>query len=405
MINKVIIVGAGPAGLSAAITLAEKNIPVLVIDEYLYAGGRLLGQLYEEKPGKWWNGIEESERLLERAKALNIELLLQTSVSDLEKIEQEWVIHTSKGVFRSNQLLLATGAAESPFAIPGWTLPGVMSVGAAQVMTNVHRVKPGKRGVIIGVNVLSSAIAMELQIAGVQVAAIALPATNLVTKDSGKPLEVMNSLLHVSHMAPSPLVKLGSKFMKNVFMKKLGITFYPKNGVRMWDIPIMLRKAVIEIVGTDRVEGVVLATVNIDGSTVPGSEKLIEADFVCIAGGLYPLAELASIAGCPFHYIEQLGGFIPLHNEQMETNLDGLHVAGNITGIEGAKVALAQGKVAALTIAHKLNADITQNDIQHAIDEVATTRANAHIQFHPEVLAGRQHMKKIWKESVPQVTN
>ena len=405
MINKVIIVGAGPAGLSAAITLAEKNIPVLVIDEYLYAGGRLLGQLYEEKPGKWWNGIEESERLLERAKALNIELLLQTSVSDLEKIEQEWVIHTSKGVFRTNQLLLATGAAESPFAIPGWTLPGVMSVGAAQVMTNVHRVKPGKRGVIIGVNVLSSAIAMELQIAGVQVAAIALPATNLVTKDSGKPLEVMNSLLHVSHMAPSPLVKLGSKFMKNVFMKKLGITFYPKNGVRMWDIPIMLRKAVIEIVGTDRVEGVVLATVNIDGSIVPGSEKLIEADFVCIAGGLYPLAELASIAGCPFHYIEQLGGFIPLHNEQMETNLDGLHVAGNITGIEGAKVALAQGKVAALTIAHKLNADITQNDIQHAIDEVATTRANAHIQFHPEVLAGRQHMKKIWKESVPQVTN
>lgn len=405
MVNKVIIVGAGPAGLSAAITLAEKNIAVLVIDEYLYAGGRLLGQLYEEKPGKWWNGIAESERLLERAKALNIELLLQTSVSDLEKIEQEWVIHTSKGVFRTNQLLLATGAAESPFAIPGWTLPGVMSVGAAQVMTNVHRVKPGKRGVIIGVNVLSSAIAMELQIAGVQVAAIALPATNLVTKDSGKPLEVMNSLLHVSHMAPSPLVKLGSKFMKNVFMKKLGITFYPKNGVRMWDIPIMLRKAVIEIVGTDRVEGVVLATVNIDGSIVPGSEKLIEADFVCIAGGLYPLAELASIAGCPFHYIEQLGGFIPLHNEQMETNLDGLHVAGNITGIEGAKVALAQGKVAALTIAHKLNADITQNDIQHAIDEVATTRANAHIQFHPEVLAGRQHMKKIWKESVPQVTN
>ncbi|MEK4172543.1 MULTISPECIES: FAD-dependent oxidoreductase [unclassified Lysinibacillus] len=404
MNNKVIIIGAGPAGLAAAITLAEKNIAVLVIDEYLYAGGRLLGQLYEEKPGTWWNGIVESERLLKRAKAVNVEFLLQTSVSDLEKVDQTWIIHTTKGIFRTQHLLLATGAAESPFPIPGWTLPGVMSVGAAQVMTNVHRVKPGKRGVIVGVNVLSSAIAMELQLAGVQVAAITLPPSNLLAKKNSNPLEVMNSLLHVAHMAPSPLVKMGSKLMKNDFMKKLGISFYPKNGVKMWDIPIMLRKAVIEIVGKDQVEGVVLATVNTDGSLVKGSEQRIKADFICIAGGLYPLAELASLAGCPFHYIEELGGFIPLHNEQMETNLEGLYVAGNITGIEGAKVALAQGKVAGLTIAQRLNAGASKYDIKLAIQDVEKTRATAHIQFHPEISAGRQQMKQIWDESVGPLT-
>ncbi|MEE3809826.1 FAD-dependent oxidoreductase [Lysinibacillus fusiformis] len=404
MDNKVVIIGAGPAGLAAAITLAEKNIAVLVIDEYLYAGGRLLGQLYEEKPGTWWNGIVESEHLLKRAKAVNVEFLLQTSVSDLEKVDQTWIIHTTKGIFRTQHLLLATGAAESPFPIPGWTLPGVMSVGAAQVMTNVHRVKPGKRGVIVGVNVLSSAIAMELQLAGVQVAAITLPPSNLLAKKNSNPLEVMNSLLHVAHMAPSPLVKMGSKLMKNDFMKKLGISFYPKNGVKMWDIPIMLRKAVIEIVGKDQVEGVVLATVNTDGSLVKGSEQRIKADFICIAGGLYPLAELASLAGCPFHYIEELGGFIPLHNEQMETNLEGLYVAGNITGIEGAKVALAQGKVAGLTIAQRLNAGASKYDIKLAIQDVEKTRATAHIQFHPEISAGRQQMKQIWDESVGPLT-
>ncbi|MED4889839.1 NAD(P)/FAD-dependent oxidoreductase [Lysinibacillus fusiformis] len=404
MNNKVVIIGAGPAGLVAAITLAEKNIEVLVIDEYLYAGGRLLGQLYEEKPGTWWNGIVESERLLERAKAVHVEFLLQTSVSDLEKIDRTWIIHTTKGVFRTQHLLLATGAAESPFPIPGWTLPGVMSVGAAQVMTNVHRVKPGKRGIIVGVNVLSSAIAMELQLAGVQVAAITLPPATFLTEGNSHPLEVMNSLLHVAHMAPSPFVKMGSKFMKNDFMKKLGITFYPKNGVKMWDIPIMLRKAVIEIVGKNQVEGVVLATVNTDGSIVKGSEQRIKADFICIAGGLYPLAELASLAGCPFHYIEQLGGFIPLHNEQMETNLEGLYVAGNITGIEGAKVALAQGEVAALTIAQRLNGGASNHDIKLAIQAVEKTRAIAHIQFHPEILAGRQQMKQIWNESVGSFT-
>lgn len=404
MNNKVIIIGAGPAGLAAAITLAEKNIAVLVIDEYLYAGGRLLGQLYEEKPGTWWNGMVESERLLKRAKAVNVEFLLQTSVSDLEKVDQTWIIHTTKGIFRTQHLLLATGAAESPFPIPGWTLPGVMSVGAAQVMTNVHRVKPGKRGIIVGINVLSSAIAMELQLAGVQVAAITLPPSNLLTKKNSNPLEVMNSLLHVAHMAPSPLVKMGSKLMKSDFMKKLGISFYPKNGVKMWDIPIMLRKAIIEIVGKDQVEGVVLATVNTDGSLVKGSEQRIKADFICIAGGLYPLAELASLAGCPFHYIEELGGFIPLHNEQMETNLEGLYVAGNITGIEGAKVALAQGKVAGLTIAQRLNAGASKHDIKLAIQDVEKTRATAHIQFHPEISAGRQQMKHIWDESVGPLT-
>src|SRR5699024_11604289 len=57
--DKVIIIGAGPAGLSAAITLAKHHKDVTVIDEYLEAGGRLLGQLYEESNGKWWNGMKE----------------------------------------------------------------------------------------------------------------------------------------------------------------------------------------------------------------------------------------------------------------------------------------------------------------------------------------------------------
>lgn len=398
MENNILIVGAGPAGLKAAITLAEKKLKVTVIDEYMYAGGRLLGQLYEESPGKWWNGIEQSEKLIQQANKLNIDIHLGTSVSDLLKTDNCWEVYTNAGMFQSKHVLLATGAAELPFPLPGWTLPGVMSVGAAQVMTNVHRVKPGNKGIIIGINVLSSAIANELQIAGIKIKAITLPPTNAITEPFSNPMDVMNSLLHVSHMAPSPLIRMGSKFMKNEFMKRLGITFYPKSGVKMWDIPIMLRKTVIEIIGDDRVTGVIFATVNPNGSIVPGTEETIEADFVCIAGGLYPLAELASVAGCPFHYIEELGGFIPLHNERMETNLEGLYVAGNITGIEGAKIAMAQGKVAALSIANKLGALTSPDELNEAMKYVETTRDQSHIQFHPEVRAGRKKMKNIWAE-------
>ena len=64
-----------------------------------------------------------------------------------------------------------------------------------------------------------------------------------------------------------------------------------------------------------------MCDITADGDNVPGSEKIIDVDFVCIAGGLYPFAELASVIGCPFQYVEELGGHVPVHNEQMETPL------------------------------------------------------------------------------------
>lgn len=398
--HDVLIIGAGPAGLSAAITCAKKGLEVLVIDEYMIPGGRLLGQLYEEPDGNWWNGWEESKRLHQQALDLDIELRLHTSVNNIENLASSWLVYTEKETLQTTNLLLATGAAESPVPISGWTLPGVMSVGAAQVMTNVHRVKPGKRGVIIGVNVLSAAIAMELQLAGIDVACLALPSMNRITNDAGQPREVLDSLLHVSHMAPSPLVRFGSKLMKADFMKKLGITFYPKKGMKMWDIPIQLRKAVIEIHGDKQVEGVTLATVNTNGGVVAGSEEQVEADFVCIAGGLYPLAELAAVAGCPFYLVDELGGYVPLHNERMETTLDGLYVAGNITGIEGAKVAAAQGVTAGLSMAKHAGVTGIDQEMEDAVKAIEQTRDQAHIQFHPEVKKGRRIMEEEWAKQV-----
>ena len=67
--------------------------------------------------------------------------------------------------------------------------------------------------------------------------------------------------------------------------------------------------------------------------------------------GIIPTCRTCAVAGCPFHYISELGGHVPLHSETMETPLPGLFVAGNITGIESGKIAMAQGTVAGLSIA------------------------------------------------------
>lgn len=395
----VVIIGAGPAGLAAAIACREADLSVVVIDEFMKPGGRLLGQLHQEPDGVWWNGIEETKQLTMSAYKLGVDILCGVSVYHIEKIEQGWKVHTNETTFTSHNLLVATGAAEVPAPIPGWTLPGVMSIGAAQVMTNVHRVRVGNKGVIVGVNVLSAAIARELQLAGIAIHSMALPAINTVTKDAGHPRKVMEALLRIAHLAPSALIRFGSKLAKNDWIRNMALKCYPKNGVKMWDMPIHLRKAVIRINGKDQVESVTMCKVTPDGERIKGSEETVEVDFVCIAGGLYPLAELAAVAGCPFQFIEELGGHVPVHNEQMETPLEGLFVAGNITGIESAKVARAQGSLAGLSIVKKMkkSTDIEQK-LNEAMIHVKQVRSNASIQFHPGIETGREKIAHAFKE-------
>ncbi|EJQ30740.1 NAD(P)/FAD-dependent oxidoreductase [Bacillus cereus] len=398
--SDVIIIGAGPAGLSASISCARFGLKVLVIDEFMKPGGRLLGQLHQEPTGEWWNGIKESKRLHEEAESLSVHIRCGVSVYNLDRDENNWFVHTNIGTLEAPFVLLATGAAEYSIPLPGWTLPGVMSIGAAQVMTNVHRVQVGKKGIIIGANILSFAILSELQLAGITVDHIVLPEKSELSQKAGEPEEVLNSLLNAAHLAPSAILRIGSHFMKYDWVRKAGLIFYPNSGMKINGTPLHLRKAALEIIGTDQVEGVRVANIDSKGNVINGSEKIYEADFVCIAGGLYPLAELAAVAGCPFHYISELGGHVPLHSETMETPLPGLFVAGNITGIESGKIAMAQGTVAGLSIAKYASKkrDIVDQQLSHAIQNVHFIRQKAAIQFNPMVDIGRRKMNEIWRD-------
>lgn len=387
----VAIIGAGPAGLSAAIACREHDLDVVVLDEFPHAGGRLLGQLHEEPNGEWWNGLKEADKLKQGATQLETEVLLHRSVHHIEKQEDDtFIIHTNNEAVLATKVLIATGAAETATPIPGWTLPGVMSIGAAQVMTNVHRVRVGEKGIVVGVNVLSVAIARELQIAGVDLHSMALPITNIATTEQSHPEKVMERLVRIAHLAPSAFIRFGSKFAQASFIRRLAVKFFPKSGVKMWGMPIHLRKAIKQINGEKEVESVTMVDVRADGTEILGTERIIPVDFVCIAGGLYPLAELAAAAGVPFKYIESLGGHVPIHNEKMETPLQHIYVAGNITGIESAKVAREQGRVAGLSIAYNITKDEQiKFQLNEAIEQVKATREAATIQFDPHINDGR----------------
>jgi sarcosine oxidase subunit alpha len=170
--------------------------------------------------------------------------------------------------------------------------------------------------------------------------------------------------------------------------------------LKIWGIPIQLRKAALQIEGKEKVESVQLADLSPNGEIMAHSTRNVPVDFVCMAGSLYPLAELAAVAGCPFRFVPELGGHVPLHNAQLQTPLTGLFVAGNITGIESAKVAAAQGTVAGISIAAFRGVSGTDEELQRAIRNVWAVREQALIQFHPQVAEGRRHIQTMYAEAM-----
>lgn len=143
MKTDVVVVGGGPAGLSAAIEMGTRGVKVVVVDDHPTPGGKLLGQLHEEGNAKnWWKGKEHANDLIQRARSVNVQILSGKQVWGLENGWKVYVSDLTKNedalIIRSECILLATGAVEKPIPLPGWTLPGVISIGAAQVMTNVY---------------------------------------------------------------------------------------------------------------------------------------------------------------------------------------------------------------------------------------------------------------------------
>ncbi|MFZ5633218.1 MAG: NAD(P)/FAD-dependent oxidoreductase [Bacillota bacterium] len=402
MKTDVAIIGAGPAGLSAAIYLARLNLKVLVIDEYFRAGGRLLGQYYEN-PGKppgerLWDGKKIARELMDEALSAGAGIMTGVTVWHLSPGFRLYLSGGAAGEVEARAVLVATGAAEKPVPVEGWTLPGVMSVGAAQVFTNLHRVRPGNRVMMVGVDPLSLSVARELKAAGVEVAGIALSPPGVLSGDLGLPPGVIGSLSLSAGMAPSIWLRVAGRLFGGR-LSKTGARLCALAGIKVWGIPLLLRKAVIRIEGEERVEAVVTAGVSVDGETGKEDPPL-PVDAVCISGGLYPVAELAVLAGCPLVDAPELGGAVPLHGPLMETPIGGLFVAGNITGIEGASVAMAQGTLAGAGIASYLGrlGRNARSEIEPARAAVDKAREEAPIKFHPDVAAGRARLETAWAQ-------
>jgi len=313
----VVVIGAGPAGLAAAIEAAKAGAKVVVIDENEKPGGQLFKQIHKffgsHEHDAGVRGIDIGTKLCDEAKGLGVQLALNTVAFAIYDGGNVACI-TPSGTARidAKRVIIATGASENTLPFKGWTKPGVMGAGAAQTMINVHRVLPGRKVLMVGAGNVGLIVSYQLLQAGAEVVAIV----------EGLP--------------------------------KIGGYGVHASKVRRAGVPILTSHTVLEAKGEPEVTSVVIAQVDRDFKVVPGSEREIVADTICLAVGLTPLAEIAFMAGCECEFIPTLGGFMPRHNDCMETSVKGIYVAGDVTGVEEASTAIDEGRLAGVSAAASL---------------------------------------------------
>ena len=173
----VIVVGAGPAGLGAAIEAGRQGAKVLLLDENDRPGGQLFKQIHkffgsrEHYAGT--RGFAIGRQLLQEAEEAGVEIHLGRRVWGIFPDGSVTAANDTESVrYQGSYLILATGASENALAFPGCTLPGVMTAGAAQTFANVHHVLPGQNIVMVGSGNVGLIVTYQLLQAGANVKAI-----------------------------------------------------------------------------------------------------------------------------------------------------------------------------------------------------------------------------------------
>ncbi|MFC7878242.1 FAD-dependent oxidoreductase [Isoptericola sp. NPDC057391] len=332
----VVVVGAGPAGLSAARAAARAGADVTLLDASDQVGGQfwrhraLPGGGTAPDEASFHHGWGTFVALRDVVAAHpRVTLLTSAQVWALERLDDGVRLRVLVGpadaagrehlTLTPDALVLATGAHDRTLPFPGWQLPGVTTAGAAQALAKAERVAVGDRVVVAGAGPFLLPVATSLLRIGARVLSVheaATPAT-LVRGWGARPA----GLLGAAHKT-GELGGYAAALARHRVAYRLG-------------------EAVVAARGDGRVEEVTVARVDARWSPVPGTERTIAADAVCVSHGFTPRLELAVAAACAI----SPDRFVVVDDRQ-RTSAPGVWAAGELTGIGGAEAALAEGWVA-----------------------------------------------------------
>ena len=346
----VLVIGAGPAGLSAGIEAASLGAQVLLIDDKDTPGGQLVKQTHmffgskQERAGT--RGIQIARDLAAEFAQAGGTLLPHTIALGIYEDGFVGAVRNDTQYLRilPKKIIIATGAFENMLPFPGCDLPGVYGAGGFQTLMNQSGVLPGKRLLMVGAGNIGLIVAYQLLQAGGQVAAVveAMP-------------RIGGYSVHAAKIRRMGIPILLSHTVKTVHGGGTGVS--PVN--RDEGVPPSC---------PGRVQAATIVRLDTNFQEIPGSEFTLDVDSVCLSVGLSPLAELFFAAGCRMQYIPALGGHVPYHDEHMMTSNPDIFVAGDASGIEEASAAMVEGQIAGAAAA----ADLLDLDIDTRLDALKT---------------------------------
>lgn len=302
----ILVIGAGPAGLGAAIESAGSGANVLLMDENILPGGQLFKQIHKffgsEAHFSGVRGFEIGNILLGQAEDAGVKIKLNSRVLGfLEDGSVPYQVDGEVENIKPKKIIIAVGGKENTISFPGWTLPGVMTAGAAQTMVNVNLTLPGRKFLMVGSGNVGLIVSYHLIQAGAEVAGIV---------DIAR--EISGYRVH-------------------------------SDKIRRAGVPIYLNSRIISASGSERVESALISG-NLD----------FDVDCILLAVGLTPLTDLAGLFGCRLIYSRALGGYMPLHDENLRTTHENIYICGDVAGIEEANTALDEGRLAGIAAAMSL---------------------------------------------------
>ena len=357
----VLIIGGGPAGLSAAIECGRSGVNTIIVDDGLKLGGQLVKQTHKffgsakQFAGK--RGINIAKDMINEVMSLqSVDLIANSTVLGL--YNDGVAVYEKDGSHykvKAKRVIVATGAKEKMLLFENSDLPGVYGAGAVQTLMNVYGVKPGERALMVGAGNVGLIVAYQLIQAGVIVVGI---------------------------------VEASSK---------VGGYQVHADKIRRMGVPIYLNHTIVKADGPGYVDTAIISEVDKNFDPIVGTEKIFDVDVVCIAVGLSPLVEILGESDVKIEYIPELGGYVPIHDENMKTNIDNIYIAGDASSIEEATSAILEGRIAAINVLKSLGDSYDEDSLTKAKEELSQLRAGP---VGVKIRSGLSKMySKLWKES------
>ncbi|MFC3286108.1 FAD-dependent oxidoreductase [Litchfieldella rifensis] len=321
--HELVILGSGPAGMAAAATAAEHGITPVVIDEQPAPGGQIYRAI-ETTPirdrkvlgADYWHGRE----LVRGLRDTRIDYRPGTSVWQLTRQRELGLLHEDRAaMLQARYVILATGAMERPFPIPGWTLPGVMTAGSAQILLKSSGVAPASPVVLAGTGPLLLLLAAQYLRAGIPIAAL------LDTTPRGRHLEALPHL-------PAALRNTGT------LAKGLGLL----RELRRAGVRQIKHVSALRAEGDSQLERIRWQCAD------SNDWETLETSTLLLHQGVVPNTQITRALECSHDWDTRQLAWQPRLDDWLRTDIEGIAVAGDGGGIVGARASALQGHLAGL---------------------------------------------------------